>query len=313
MTLTQLKAVSALADERNFARAAEKCFITQPALTIQIRNLEQELGVKIFDRSKKPLVPTEIGAVIIEQARYVLQESEKIADLVREFKKDISGELKLGIIPTVAPYLVPLFINDFLRKYPAVQLNITEKITEEIVAMLKSGDLDAGIFVTPWKDPQIKIMPLFYEEFYVYLSPKHELFDKELLDFSDLTLDNVWLLDEGNCFRNQVINICQAHEAHYKPSLRYQSGSIESLKKIVETRAGLTLIPELALKDLPKKNRRMVRRFKDATPVREVSLVTTRSYLKQRLLEKLKEAILRRIPEQMKQLNNREIVDVEIH
>ncbi|HHJ52320.1 MAG TPA: hypothetical protein ENJ89_03925 [Caldithrix abyssi] len=156
-------------------------------------------------------------------------------------------------------------------------------------------------------------MPLFYEEFYVYLSPKHELFDKELLDFSDLTLDNVWLLDEGNCFRNQVINICQAHEAHYKPSLRYQSGSIESLKKIVETRAGLTLIPELALKDLPKKNRRMVRRFKDATPVREVSLVTTRSYLKQRLLEKLKEAILRRIPEQMKQLNNREIVDVEIH
>ncbi len=313
MTLSQLKYIVALDTERNFLKAARKCFITQPALTIQVQHLEDELGVKIFDRSKKPLIPTEIGEQIIEQAKYVLQESEKIPELVRSFQKDISGELRLGIIPTIAPYLVPLFINTFLKKHPKVHVSITEKLTEQIIEQLKSNDLDAGIFVTPWPDKSIHIMPLFYEEFYTYISPEHPLFSKEALDFADLTVENVWLLDEGNCFRNQVINICHADTSQDSSSLSYQSGSIESLKKIVESRAGLTLIPELAIRNLPKRNQTYLRPFRFSTPVRQVSLVTSRSFVKKRLIDRLKEEILDHIPDKMRNLDNRELVSVEIH
>jgi len=312
LTLSQLHAIVTLAAERNFARAAEKCFITQPALTVQVQNLEQELGVIIFDRSKKPLLPTEIGALIIEQARFVLQESQKIPELIKNFQQEISGELRLGIIPTIAPYLVPRFINSFLQKYPRVQLSITEKITETIIGQLKTNELDAGIFVTPWKDRAIKVMPLFYEEFFVYVSPQHPLFKKKPFDFDDLLLEDVWLLDEGNCFRNQVINICHTSRENHPMPLRYQSGSIESLKKIVETRAGMTLIPELAIDNIIAENKKMVRRFKHTTPVREVSLVTTRSYVKQRLIEKLKEEILEHIPKSMQALRGRERVAVDL-
>jgi len=312
MTLTQLNAIVVLAAERNFARAAEKCFITQPALTMQVQNLEQELGVKIFDRSKKPLIPTELGAVIIEQAQFVLQETQKISEFVKEFREEIGGQLRLGIIPTIAPYLVPRFINSFLKKYPLVQLSITEKLTETIIEQLKSNELDAGIFVTPWNDKAINVMPMFYEEFFVYVSPQHPLFKKKKLDFDDLLLEDVWLLDEGNCFRNQVINICHTTQQKRALPLRYQSGSIESLKKIVETRAGMTLIPELAIENISVGNKNMVKRFKYSTPVREVSLVTTRSFVKKRLIEKLKEEIIAHIPKKMLELKGRERVAVEL-
>ncbi len=310
MTLDQLRYIVALDSERNFVRAAEKCFITQPALTIQIQKLEEELGVVIFDRSKKPLIPTDIGQQIIEQAKFVLQETHKIKELVREYEQDLSGELKLGIIPTLAPYLVPLFINDFLNRYPYVQITIIEKQTETIIARLKNGDLDVGIFVTPWNDPGIRVKPLFYETFYVYVSPEHFLFKKKNITYANLAIDDIWLLEEGNCFRNQVINICQVSREKNKPPFRYESASIEALKKIVETRAGVTLIPELALSNIPEANLFMLRPFKKPVPVREVSLVTSRSYVKKRLIEKLEESITGHIPQKMHNIDGRELVQV---
>ena len=310
MTFDQLRYIVALDSERNFVRAAEKCFITQPALTIQIQKLEEELGVIIFDRSKKPLIPTDIGRLIIEQAKFILQEVDKIRESVKEYRQDLSGELKLGIIPTLAPYLVPLFINDFLARYPRLEITIIEKQTEAIIAQLKNGDLDAGIFVTPWNDPQIRVAPIFYEMFYVYVSPQHPLFKKKRITYADLTPDDIWLLEEGNCFRNQVINICQVKPEKEKPFFRYESASIEALKKIVETRAGVTLIPELALSSIADDNRFMLRSFKKPVPVREVSLVTSRSYVKKRVLEKLKETITKHIPETMHSINGRELVHV---
>ena len=310
MTLDQLRYIVALDSERNFVRAAEKCFITQPALTLQIQKLEEELGVIIFDRSKKPLVPTDIGRPIIEQAKFILQETDKIRETVKEYRQDLSGELKLGIIPTLAPYLVPLFINDFLARYPHVEITITEKQTETIIAQLKNSELDAGVFVTPWNDPHIRLAPMFYETFYVYVSPEHPLFRKKYVSYTDLALDDIWLLEEGNCFRNQVINICRVAPQKDKPAFRYESASIEALKKIVETRAGLTLIPELALSSIPESNCFMLRSFKKPVPVREVSLVTSRSYVKKRLIEKLHEQITAHIPSAMRSINGRELVHV---
>jgi LysR family hydrogen peroxide-inducible transcriptional activator len=300
MNLQQVEYLIALDKYRKFGVAAEKMFVTQPALTIQIKNLEQELGVVIFDRNKKPIIPTEIGKELIEQAHILQKDIAKFKDIVSEHKKDISGELRIGIIPTVAPYIVPKFVNNFMKKYPKVNLTFSEVISDEILLQLKDGTLDAGILVTPFPMEKTIIFPLYYEKFFTYISNNHPLKKERKISTTQLDLQDLWLLEEGNCFRNQIINICTKDiEYNEEGKFRYESVSIDSLIKIVDNSNGITVIPEFAKLLLPKEKGKMVKPFSDYHPVREVSLIIERTFLKRSLIEKLRDEIIKSVPKKM--------------
>lgn len=296
MTLTQLEYIVALDRFRHFTEAAEHTFVSQPALTTQVKKLEEELGVVLFDRSRKPLVPTEIGQQVVEQARHILQESEKVAELVLQHQGEIGGELRLGVIPTVAPYLVPRFVDAFLKEHPKVLMGISEHYTEDIIDAIKLGDMDAGVIVTPVEVGGITTVPLYYERFYAYVSAAHPLYKRKQLSSKDLKDYPVWLLKEGNCFRNQVVNICGRKRNEMGEALHYESSSIESLKRIVQSQQGITLIPELAVE---KADEKMIKTITNPVPYREVSLVVSRTFLKKRLLDQLAESIRASVPQSM--------------
>ncbi len=304
MNLQQLQYIVAVDIHRNFAKAAQACFVTQPTLSMMIQKLERELVIKIFDRSKQPVIPTETGRLIIDQARRVLQESQRIQEIVDLQKGKVAGELRLGIIPTLAPYLLPLFINQFLSKYPDVQVSITELITDQILQQLKKGKLDAGILVTPIDDDRIREYPLFYEPFYVYTT---HLFDKEYYLPEDIDPNELWLLEEGHCFRTQIIKLCELRKS-VKRRLEYQAGSIETLKRMVENQDGITVLPHLALNDLTPEQMARIKPFAEPRPVREVSLVTHRDFIKKQLIDKLKEEILARVPKDLERVEAQQVI-----
>ena len=209
MTLTQLEYIVALDEHRHFASAADHCYVTQPTLSMQIHKLEEELGVKIFDRTKQPVIPTEIGAGILAQARNVLRESQMIRQLINDKQDGLSGELRIGIIPTLAPYLLPPLFKSISEKYPKLNLVIKENITEDLIHELKNNRLDCGVVVTPLNDPSIKEDVLFYEELFIYVSPKNALSDKKYVLAKEIDPHQLWLLEEGHCFRSQVLNLCE--------------------------------------------------------------------------------------------------------
>ncbi len=307
MTIIQFEYIIAVDNFRHFGRAADACFVTQPTLSMQIQKLEDQLGVLIFDRSKQPVVPTDMGKRVIAQARKVVNEAKRLNEIVAEEKGEITGELSIGIIPTLSPYLLPLFIHNFIEHYPNVKVKIYELITEEIVKRLKNEVIDLGIIVTPYDDPGLVAKPLFYEEFYAYISEKSEVFAKDKVEASDLQGDSILLLNEGHCFRDQVINLCQLykeHDSHFK----YESGSLEALKRIVNTHGGLTLLPQLATLDIEEKHRKKLKQFVDPKPIREVSLVMHRSYLKRILVEALHKEILAAIPDKVDIKKNGEVI-----
>jgi LysR family hydrogen peroxide-inducible transcriptional activator len=312
MTLVQLQYIVALDTWRHFGTAAEQCFVTQPTLSMQVRKLEEELDVRIFDRSKSPVVPTEEGAAIIAQAREILREAERFVTLAREKKQELVGELKVGIIPTLAPYLLPLFLKDFLKRFPGIRLSVTEMTTDLIVEQLKKNLLDAGLLVTPLEVNGIIEQPLFYEEFIVYVSPDETAYKKRYVLADDIDVRHLWLLEEGHCMRSQIMNLCELKTlARERNNFQYEAGSVETLKKLVELRSGITILPELALRDLTARQMKMVRPFKPPAPVREVSLVTHRNFVKKKFLDALRESILRSIPDHMKRKNRREVVELE--
>ncbi len=309
MTLTQLEYMIAVDTYRHFVLAAEKCFVTQPTLSMQLQKLEEELGVKIFDRTKQPVIPTEIGARIIAQARVVLRESGMIKQLINDEKDVMTGELRIGIIPTLAPYLLPTLFKQVRAKYPQLELVIRETITEEVIHELKNNRLDCGLVVTPLKDVSIKEDVLFYEELFVYVSRKNALYDKKYVLADDIDPNQLWLLEEGHCFRSQVLNLCELRKSgdlHFK----YATGNIETLKRMVDKSDGLTILPELAVMEFNKTQMRLVKRLKDPSPAREVSLVTHRDHIKTKLIQTLKEEILQMVPKAMQQLRNKKIVEI---
>ena len=209
ITLTQLEYIVAIDEYRHFATAAEKCFVTQPTLSMQIKKLEDELGVIIFDRSRQPVVPTDLGAKLIEQARMTLSATQRIKEIIQEEQQEVEGTLKIGIIPTLAPYLLPVFIGPYIRKYPAVKVEVEELVSEEIIRRLKRDMLDVGLFVTPYHDEKIVERPVFYEEMLVYAHPDSELLKKKEVGHEDIVTSDIWMLGNGHCFRNQVVNLCE--------------------------------------------------------------------------------------------------------
>ncbi|WKZ61318.1 MAG: LysR substrate-binding domain-containing protein [Cyclobacteriaceae bacterium] len=309
MTLTQLEYVVALDTYRHFLLASEKCFVTQPTLSMQIQKLEDELGVKLFDRTKQPVIPTEIGASIIAQARVVLREAGMIRQLISDQKDALTGELRIGIIPTLAPYLLPPLYKEMREKYPQLNLVIKETITEEVIHELKNNRLDCGLVVTPLKDPSIKEDVLFYEELFVYVSKKNALIDKKYVLPNDIDPNQLWLLEEGHCFRSQVLNLCELRKRG-DFHVRYETGNIETLKRMVDKSDGITILPELAVMEFSKPQLKLVKRLKEPSPAREVSLVTHRDYIKSKLIKTLKEEILNIVPKPMQKLQSKKVVEI---
>ncbi|MES2417538.1 MAG: LysR substrate-binding domain-containing protein [Bacteroidota bacterium] len=310
MTLVQLEYIVAVDTYRSFVSAANKCFVTQPTLSMQVQKLEDFLNVKIFDRSKQPIVPTEVGVQIIEQARVVLQESQKVKEIINDQLQGITGELKIGIIPTVAPFLLPEIIASMLTRYPELKLIIWEYTTEDIVHHLKTGVIDCGILATPLIDANIIETPLYYENFVSYISKNSKLYKKKAIDADDLHDENIWLLNEGHCMRSQVLNICRSTKNNRLQSLTYNTGSVETLIKMVDINSGATLLPELALAGLNTKQLNKVRYFKSPEPVREISLVTHKNFIKKRMLNALRDEILAIIPKAMKQRKKKDVIGI---
>jgi len=309
MTLTQLEYIVALDSHRHFVLASEKSFVTQPTLSMQIQKLEEELGVKIFDRTKQPVIPTEIGAAIITQARIILREANRIRHMIDDQKDSMTGEIRIGIIPTLAPYLLPQLFKKMSEKYPQLHLIIKETITEDVLTELKNNRIDCGLVVTPLQDPSIKEDVLFYEELFVYVSKKNALYDKKYVLAHEIDPDQLWLLEEGHCFRSQILNLCELRKSsdfHFK----YETGNIETLKRMVDKSDGITILPELAVMEFSKAQMKLVKRLKDPSPAREVSLVTHRDHIKTKHIKTLKEEILDIVPKQMQKLQNKKIVEI---
>lgn len=309
MTLVQLEYIIALDNYRHFAIAAEKCFVTQPTLSMQIQKLEDMLGVLIFDRSKHPIEPTPLGIKILDQARSIISESKKVQEIIDLEKNEIKGDIRLGVIPTLAPYIVPLFVSSFVEKYPEINLQISELMTDGIMDALDKDQLDLGIMVTPLNNNDFTEIPLFYEEFYAYTSHRHQLYDSKDVDPSSLGTDGLWILNEGHCFRKQALEICKAKKAErFNNRVLYESGSLEALKRIVDKRGGYTLLPELFTLDMSKDERNKLRKFIDPVPTREVGIVIKKSFAKQQLIQALKKEIISTLPPVMVSRKNTNVV-----
>ena len=291
MTITQLQYVLAVAEHKNFTLAAEKSFVTQPTLSMQIQKIEEELNVQIFDRSKKPIQLTDIGQKIVEQAKNIVNEAGKIKDIVEYQKGFIGGEFRLGIIPTIMPTLLPMFLNNFIKKYPKIKLIIEELNTDEIIIRLKNGHLDAAIAATPLEDEKIKEIVLYYEPFVAYIPENFALSLKNEIEVSDLNLDTILLLQDGHCFRDGILNLCRNQDTTSRNTFQLESGSFETLIKLADEGLGTTLLPYLHTLDLKEKDKLKLRHFKEPKPAREVSLIYPKSELKIHIIDALRNSI----------------------
>jgi LysR family hydrogen peroxide-inducible transcriptional activator len=296
VNLQQLEYIVAINKHRHFGRAAASKFVTQPTLSAMVQKLEEELDIQIFDRKQFPVVPTEEGAKIVQHAETVLHEANRLKAYAKEVKGEIAGDLRLGIIPTLAPYLLPLFLKPFSEQFPLLQIFIKEMVTEDIMSHLKSGQLDMGLLVTPLEDNMLNEYPLFYEEFFAYAGKSEKLGNKKYLLPKDIDIDRLWLLEEGHCFRNQIFNLCELKRDQVGTNnLHYEAGSIETLINLVDRHEGITIIPHFATLNLHPEQQKNIRAFVEK-PVREISLVVNHTYPRQKLLEKVKESIIRALP-----------------
>jgi LysR family hydrogen peroxide-inducible transcriptional activator len=256
-------------------------------------------------------LPTEIGIEIIAQARTLLAESEKIREIITDRQKELSGELKVAIIPTVSPYILPKILHGFVEKYPAVKLIVWEQTTESIIQQLKNGTIDCGILSTPLHENNLTEIPVFYENFVAYVSKNSKLSKKKNINPEDIDIEEIWVLNEGHCMREQVLNICSRRKTtkgyqHFE----YNTGSVETLKRMVDQNNGATILPELALADLTDKQLDRVRYFKSPEPAREVSIVVQNNFLKRRMIEALKNEILELVPKRMRSKKKKEVIDI---
>lgn len=291
MTITQLKYVLAVAEHKNFTLAAEKCFVTQPTLSMQIQKIEEELNIQIFDRTKKPIQLTDIGQKIVNQAKNIVVEADRIQDIVEQQKGFIGGEFRLGIIPTIMPTLLPMFLNNFIKKYPKVKLIIEELNTSEIITKLNNGHLDAGIAATPLLEEKIKEIVLYYEPFVAYIPETHHHFQKNEIEVGDLNLDKILLLQDGHCFRDGILNLCKSGDRNELNHFQIESGSFETLIKLADEGLGTTLLPYLHTLDLKEKDKAKLKHFKEPKPAREVSLIFPKNELKIQIIDALRSTI----------------------
>lgn len=297
MNLQQLQYILAIHEAGSFSEAAEACFVTQSTLSIMVKKLEEELKIQIFDRSHQPIQPTDLGLKIITQASLILREANNLRMLVDEETGGMTGSHSMAIIPTLAPYLLPLFIDNFLKKYPGITLQVFEWTTEVIIQKLRNRELDIGILAVPISHHDLKEFPLFREEFVVYAPGTHPYKEKKYILPADIDPNKLWLLEEGHCLRNQVINLCELKDKERKNHpLDFSAGSIETLKRLVASNHGITILPYLAIDFLSEKEVGNLYFFEQPAPEREIGLITHQYFSKHTLLEALKQEILCHLP-----------------
>lgn len=300
MTIQQIRYVLALDIHRHFIKAAESCFVGQSTLTIQVKKLEEEIGILIFDRTEHPLKPTPMGEVFVAKSRQIMRDIQELKDIFTKEINQINGVFKIGIIPTLSPYLLPRFTDSFFQRHSETFFEIEELESESIIQELKIGKLDLAIMATPLNEPNLREIPLFYEPFLLYANEENNLLhDKnKKIKVNQLNLSDIWLLKQGHCFRNQMLNICDFRDLSNNRNIIFEGGSIETLKTMIKQTSGYTLIPELSFnKNLDTKN---VIRFEVPEPCREISLIVHKKFTKEKLIEELRKSILENIPKQFK-------------
>ena len=291
MTIIQLEYLLAVANCGSFSQAAEHCFVTQPSLSMQIKALEEELGVVLLDRSKKPVIPTQAGEIVLAQARETITAYNYIKEAVAEFKGETAGKLRLGVIPTIAPYLLHKFIPDFARNYPRVELEISEMVTADIVEALRRDRLDAALVASGTCGDGILEQELFNDRFFVYVSPENPLYERQNIRIEDIDLKDLVILSPGNCMRDQIIELCQARRempAHYT----FESGSLETLMRIVDCTACLTIVPEMAVEYIPADLRDRLKTLAKGATSRKIAVAVRRTYVKNSIIRALTQTIL---------------------
>lgn len=301
MNIQQLEYIIAVDNHRHFAKAAEASFVTQPTLSMMIQKLEDELGVKIFDRSQLPVQPTPIGTQIINQARVIVSQVKQVKEIIQEEKGVVKGAFRLGIIPTISPYLLPKLMLQHEENGYDIELIIEEATTNQIIDKILNGALDGAILATPLKNDKIKEHPIYYERFYAYVSPREtSLYSKKELSEDDLNINKLWLLEEVHCFRSQILRICNLRKRKSSHSLfTYEAGSINTLVNIVDNNSGLTIIPEMAIHELNERQKQNVRPLKGITPVREISLITRKEFLRERVLNIIIDEVKKSVPAEL--------------
>ncbi len=318
LSLTQLAYVVTVAETQNFSRAAEKMHITQPTLSMQIHKLEEEVGYLVFDRSRKPLIPTERGEVFIAKAREVLDTFSELEEVGDHSGPAFSRNFRLGVIPTLSADVLPRILPDLIQKYPQARVQISEDVTNSLVQKLRSNELDGAVLVTPLADPGLESLPLYYEPLYVYLPPQHHLCKRSSISPTDLSVGSMLVLKEGHCFRSQVLHFCTSHARKREESaspLQFESGSFETIKELVDKGLGLSILPLLAVKRLLSayeiKNR--LKPFAKSIPVREVSLVMRQMFQKRGSIQVLENLIKSNIPPDLREASrSMEIIDLKI-
>lgn len=307
MTLQQLEYILAVNQFRHFAKAAEYCRVTQPTLSAMIQKLEEELDIKIFDRSQQPVCPTPIGIHVIEQAQKVLVQANSIKNIIEEEKHSLTGTFRLGILPTIAPYLLPRFFPHLMKKYPQLDIRVVEMKTNDIKKALQTGEIETGIVASLAGMEDFRQTILFYEQFYAYVSREDTLFANEVIRTSDLTGEQLWLLDEGHCFRDQLVRFCQLKAARAS-QLAYHLGSMETFMRMVESGKGITFIPELAVLQLNEIQKELVRPFAIPCPTRQIIMLTNQNFIRTTLLETITREIMAEIPQEMLSLKATQVL-----
>lgn len=292
MTIIQLEYLLAVANFGSFSAAAEKCFVTQPSLSMQVKNLEEELGLVLLDRTRKPVVPTNAGEAVLRQARETVKSFDAIREIVANLKNDISGSLRLGIIPTIAPYLLHRLIPDFTKKYPKVDLQIREMMNRDIIRALRHDMLDAAIMTGGTIPDDIQEEELFNDRFYVYVSPDHPLRQRHNIRIEEIDSRRLLLLSEGNCLRDQVLELCMIRKDAMR-QYTFDCNSIETLMRIVDnTPNSLTIVPEMVSGFIDDTHRSQFKILAKGAVSRKISIAVRRTYAKQSLTTALKESIL---------------------
>lgn len=298
MNIQQLEYILAVDKHRHFAKAAEHCRVTQPTLSMMIQKLEDELGTRLFDRTVQPVRPTTAGKRVIEQARKVLYEASLIPDIVNEEEKSLRGMFKLAVLPTIAPYLLPRFFQQLTEEYSELDIHVLEMQTNPTIQALLKGEIDAAIIASHPVESQLQGDTLYYEQFFGYVSPKESIFKNELIRTSDINGERLWLLDEGHCFRDQLMRFCQMEKVKIRQSA-YRLGSMETFMRMVESGNGITFIPELAVDQLGQEQQRLVRPFAIPKPAREIVLVTRKDFVRHTISEILIQSIRKSVPKEM--------------
>jgi LysR family transcriptional regulator, hydrogen peroxide-inducible genes activator len=302
LTIQQLRYMVAVDRHRSFREAARACYVSQPALSAQIKKVEEMLSFHIFDRSRQPVTTTDRGAVAVAHARSVLEQVEHFAEIASG-REEVAGAYRLGVLPTLASTILPRLLPAFVRTYPKVELEIVEERTDVLVRRLRDGSLDGGVAVTPLDVPGVQERVVCHEAFLAYLPPRHPLADKDRIRQAALVDEHVWLLSEGHCFRTQALHLCGIDRRRAEPdnpAVVFDGGSFDTLMSLVDAGLGITIVPELVAQTLPPARRAaQVRRFGDPEPKREISFLVAREHLRRGIADALFSVLKDGVPREL--------------